>query len=183
MNNFGDNTEEVLPILRAYAIATSGGIQLPSRTYLDELAAILDTTVGRAREIADRYKRQVYRPVNFNLNQTKDLYLGMYNATLDVGRVLNLLEIKERVVGKGFGSQKFGDYTMKAVRMTLRYGRFKKSFEYTKEYGAKNLANIPASRVSSLELIIKIKIGEKIQGDSISIFNTGRGRLSGWYID
>lgn len=183
MNNFGENTEEVLPILRAYAIATSGGIQLPSRTYLDELSAILDTTIGGAREIANRYKSRVYRPVNFNLSQTKDLYLGMYNATLDVGRVLNLLEIKERIVGSGFNSQKMGDYTVKAVRMTLRYGRFKKAFEYTKEYGARNLANVPGSRISSLELIIKIKKGTKIQGASISIFNTGRVRLSGGYID
>lgn len=175
--------EEALPVLRAYAIATSGGIQLPSRTYLDELSVILDVSIRRAREIAEEYKRTTYRPANFNLRQSGDLYLGMYNATLDVGRVLNLLQLKERVVGHGFVPKKFGDYTMKAVRMTLRYGRFKKAFEYTKEYGAKNLANVSNSRVSSLELIVKIKKGAKVQGASISIFNTGRVRLSGGYID
>lgn len=175
--------EEVLPILRAYAISTSGGIQLPSRTYLDEISGTLDVTVRRAREIAEEYKKKVYRPVNFELRQSRELYLGMYNATLDVGKVLNLLQIKERVVGNGFNPQKFGEYTVKAVRMTLRYGRFKKAFEYTKEYGARNLTNVSNSRMSSLELIIKIKKGTKIQGASISIFNTGRVRLSGGYID
>jgi len=183
MNQFGENAEEVLPILRAYAIATSGGIQLPSRSYLEELAAVLDVTIPRARGIADDYKKKTYRPVNFNLRQTADLYLGMYNATLDIGRVVNLLQIKEKVVGAGFNPQKFGGYTLKAVRMSLRYGRFKKAFEYTREYGGKNLATVSGERISSLELIIKIKKGEKIQGASISIFNTGRVRFSGGYID
>ena len=183
MNQLGEDAEEVLPILRAYAIATSGGIQLPSRIYLDEVSGILDITIGRAREIAEEYKRRVYRPVNVNIRQSPDLYLGMYNATLDIGKVINLLQLKERIVGQGFAPVKFGDYTIKAVRMTLRYGRFKKAFEYTKEYGAKNLTNVSNDRVSSLELIIKIKKGTKIQGASLSIFNTGRVRLSGGYID
>ena len=184
MNQLNENTEEdALPVLRAYAIATSGGIQLPSRMYLDELSAILDVSIRRAREIAESYKKTNYRPVTFNLKQSGDLYLGMYNATMDTGRVLNLLQLKERVVGNGFTPKKFGPYTIKAVRMTLRYGRFKKAFEYTKEYGAKNLSNVSNDRVSSLELIIKIKKGSKVQGASVSIFNTGRVRLSGGYID
>jgi hypothetical protein len=183
MNQSNENAEDALPILRAYAIATSGGIQLPSRMYLDELADILDVSIRKAREIADNYKKTNYRPVNFNLKQSGDLYLGMYNATLDAGRVLNLLQLKERVVGNGFTPKRFGVYTIKAVRMTLRYGRFKKAFEYTKEYGARNLSNVSNDRVSSLELIVKIKKGSKIQGASVSIFNTGRVRLSGGYID
>jgi TATA-box binding protein (TBP) (component of TFIID and TFIIIB) len=183
MNQFGENADDVIPVLRSYAIATSGGIQLPSRVYLDELRAILDITLGRAREIAEEYKKKIYRSVNVNIRQSDGLYLGMYNATLDIGRVIDLLPIKERIIGMGFTSKKVGAYTIKAVRMTLRYGRFKKAFEYTKEYGGRNLSNVPTSKVSSLELIIKIKKGTKIQGASISIFNTGRVRLSSGYID
>jgi len=181
--NLGNDEEEVLPLLKAYAIATSGGIQLPSRTYLDEISAIMDVTLSRARALADEYKRRMFKPANFNLKQTDDLYLGMYNATLDLGRTVDVAELKKRVVEKGFQSKNIDVFTFKAIKMSTRYGKFKKAFEYNKEYGGRQVANVPNSKLSAIEFIVKVKKGNKIQGASFNIFNTGRVRFSGGYID
>lgn len=182
--NLGDDEEEVVPLLRAYSVATSGGIQLPSILYLDEIAAILNTTRASARNIATRYKRNVFRPANVNVRQSESVYYGLYNATLDLGRVINIGKLRDSVMEKGFKPLRVGDYVFKALKMTTRYGKFKKAFEYTKEYGAKVInSNVTNSQISSIEFIVKIKKGDKIQGASFNIFNTGRVRFSGGYID
>ena len=179
-----ENDEDITPLLRAYSIATSGGIQLPSRLYLDEIAAIMDISVQRAKKIADRYKKDVFRTANVNVRQSDRVYYGLYNAMLELGKTVNLGALRDRVIEQGFRPLIVGDYTFKAIRMTARYGRFKKAFEYTKEYGAKVInSNIKNSQISSIEFIVKIKKGNKIQGASFNIFNTGRVRFSGGYID
>jgi hypothetical protein len=181
--NLGNDEELILPLLRAYAISTSGGIQLPSRTYLDQIAAISNMTLRNARNLATEYKRNVFRPENFNLNQTDNLYLGMYNATLDYGRTVNLGKIRDYVVENGFDEEVVDVFTFKALKMSTRYGKFKKAFEYNKEYGGRKTANINNSKLSSIEFIVKIKKGRTVQGASFNIFNTGRVRFSGGYID
>ena len=181
--NLGNDEEIIRPLLRAYAIATSGGIQLPSRTYLNQIAAITDMSLTEVRELADEYKREEFKPENFNLNQTDDLYLGMYNATLDYGRTVNPAKVRDYVVEKGFKEEEVDGLTFKALKMSTRFGKFKKTFEYNKEYGGRKVANVNNSKLSSVELIVKIKKGQKIQGASFNVFNTGRVRFSGGYID
>jgi TATA-box binding protein (TBP) (component of TFIID and TFIIIB) len=178
----GENAEEVIPLLRAYSISSLKGIRLPSRTYLDEVSAVMDITLPRARELGETYKQRFFKPQNFELRQTQDLYLGMYNATLDIGNVINIGQLRDRITAEGLKSGKVSGITYKALRMTTRHGRFKKSTEYTEEYGKKNLENVSNSKLSSLELIIKIKKGGKVQGASFNIFNTGRVRFSGGYV-
>ena len=181
--NLGNDEEIIRPLLKAYAIATSGGIQLPSRTYLNQIAAITDMSLTEVRELADEYKREEFKPENFNLNQTDDLYLGMYNATLDYGRTVNPAKVRDYVVEKGFKEEEVDGLTFKALKMSTRFGKFKKTFEYNKEYGGRKVANVNNSKLSSVELIVKIKKGQKIQGASFNVFNTGRVRFSGGYID
>jgi hypothetical protein len=181
--NLGNDEEIIRPLLRAYAIATSGGIQLPSRTYLNQIAAITDMRLSEARELADEYKREEFKPENFNLNQTDDLYLGMYNATLDYGRTVNLAKLRDNVVEKGFKEEEVNGFTFKALKMSTRFGKFKKAYEYNKEYGGRKVANVNNSKLSSVEFIVKIKKGRKVQGASFNVFNTGRVRFSGGYVD
>jgi len=181
--NLGNDEELIRPLLRSYAISTSGGIQLPSRMYLDQIAAITDMTIANARNLAAEYKREEFKPGNFNLRQTDDLYLGMYNATLDYGKTLNIGKIRDYVVANGFEEEQVDVFTFKALKMSTRYGKFKKAFEYNKEYGGRKTANINNSKLSSIEFIVKIKKGREIQGASFNIYNTGRVRFSGGYID
>ena len=126
--NLGNDEEIIRPLLKAYAIATSGGIQLPSRTYLNQIAAITDMSLTEVRELADEYKREEFKPENFNLNQTDDLYLGMYNATLDYGRTVNPAKVRDYVVEKGFKEEEVDGLTFKALKMSTRFGKFKKTF-------------------------------------------------------
>lgn len=179
-----DDDEDITPLLRAYSIATSGGIQLPSRLYLDEIAAITGKSLKKARDTAEKYKRNVFRPANVNVRQSESVYYGLYNATLDLGKTINLGDVRDKVIEQGFRPLIVGEYTFKAIRMTARYGKFKKASEYTKEYGAKVInSNVKNNQISSIEFIVKIKKGTKIQGASFNIFNTGRVRFSGGYID
>lgn len=181
--NLGNDEELIRPLLRAYAIATSGGIQLPSRTYLDQIAAITNLSLSNVRELAKNYKEEEFETENFNLKQSDDLYLGMYNATTDYGRTVDLGKIRDYVVENGFEEEQVDVFTFKALKMSTRYGRFKKAFEFNKEYGARKTANVNNSKLSSIEFIVKIKKGRKVQGASFNIFNTGRIRFSGGYID
>ena len=172
---------EVEKVLQAYAIAKTKKIQLPTRLYLDELEALLDVTPARAREIGNSYS---YKPVNFELRQSEGLYLGMYNAVMDVGQTTSVANIRDSVKEKGLVEKEIGGLKFKPVKVTARYGRFKPTFVYTREYGAKNLnTNVPNSRLSALEFLIKISKGNKVQGASFTIFNSGRIRFSAGYID
>jgi TATA-box binding protein (TBP) (component of TFIID and TFIIIB) len=172
---------EVEKVLQAYAIAKTKKIQLPTRMYLDELEALLDVTPARAREIGNSYS---YKPVNFELRQSEGLYLGMYNAVMDVGQTTSIANIRDSVKEKGLVEKEIGGLKFKPVKVTARYGRFKPTFVYTREYGAKNLnTNVPNSRLSALEFLIKISKGNKVQGASFTIFNSGRIRFSAGYID
>jgi len=181
--NLGEDEEELRPILRAYAIATSGDIQLPTRTYLDEIVAISDLSLREARALAEEFKRREFKPENFQLRQSETLYLGMYNATLDTGKTVDLGKIRDFVKGTGFSQQDVNGVTFKALKMSTRYGKFKKAYEYNKEYGGRQIANIPDERLSSVEFIVKVKKGTKVQGASFNIFNTGRVRFSGGYVE
>ena len=171
-------------VLRAYAIAATRKINLPVRSYLDELEAILNVTPSRAREVAETYRRNTYRPTNFQLRQSEGLYLGMYNAVLDTGSPINIGKLRDEIKEKGMIEAIVGGITFKPVKVSTRFGRFKKTFEFTKEYGPKNLrTNVPNSRLSALEFLVKLKKGNKVQGASFTLFNTGRVRFSAGYLD
>lgn len=176
-----NDEEEVKALLKAYAISTSGGIQLPSRVYLDQITGILDIPLSRARTMAENYKKTEFKPSNTPVRVSENLMLGMYNATLDVGKTINIGKLRDNV--KEFEIKEINGLTFKAVEMTTRYGKFKKSSVYTKEYGMRKVANVPNKELSSLHFLVKITKGNKVQGASFSIFNTGRVRFSGGYMN
>lgn len=171
-------------ILKAYAIATSGGIQLPSRIYLREIADELNVSLTRARELAETYKRNKFKPSNTTIQISDALYLGMFNAVLDTKKTVNIANLRDRIVQNGFKEVQINGFKYKSVKMTTRFGKFKPASNYTKEYGLRKLApNVTNNSLSSIEFLIKISKGTKVQGASFSIFNTGLVRFSGGYID
>ena len=105
VKRFENNKNEqsvLLTLLRSYAIAEQKKIKLPSVTFLDEISGQLDVSRSRAKDIAEDFRRKHFKVSNFNLNKTESLYLGMYNATIDTGNVINLNEIKQKVQETGF---------------------------------------------------------------------------------
>ena len=176
-----NDEEEVNALLKAYAIATSGGIQLPSKVYLDQISGILDIPLSRVRTMAETYKKNKFKPSNITTRISQNISLGMYNAVLDIGKTINLGKLRDQV--NDFVSKEINGLKFKAVEMTTRYGKFKKASVFTKEYGMRKVANVSNKELSSLNFLIKISKGNKVQGASFSIFNTGRIRFSGGYID
>ena len=177
--NNKDEQKVLLTLLRAYAVAEEKKLKLPSVTFLDEISGQLDVSRSRAKDIADDFKRKHFKVSNFNLNKSESLYLGMYNATIDTGNVINLNEIKRKVQEDGFKEEEIDGFKIKAVKFNTRYGRFKKSFEYTQEYGSKNL--IQNKDASTAQFILKIQKGNEVQGASFNIYKTGRVRFSAGY--
>jgi hypothetical protein len=102
---------------------------------------------------------------------------------LDYGKTLNIGKLRDYVVANGFEEEQVDVFTFKALKMSTRYGKFKKAFEFNKEYGGRKTANVSNNKLSSLEFIVKIKKGRTVQGASFNIYNTGRVRFSGGYID
>lgn len=176
-----NDDEEVKALLKAYAISTSGGIQLPSRVYLDQITGILDIPLSKARTMAENYKKTEFKPSNTPVRVSQSVSLGMYNAGLDLGKTIKIGQIRDKV--SEFVPKEINGLTFKAVEMTTRYGKFKKASVYTREYGMRQVANVPNKDLSSLHFLVKISKGNKFQGASFSIFNTGRVRFSGGYMD
>ena len=179
VKNLENNLEEqkiLLLLFKAYSVAVQKKITLPTLSYVDEIAGSLDISRARAKDLADQYTRKYFKPPKFNLDQTASLYLGMYNATMDLGFPLDLDEIKDNVIDKGLVE----DGSIKAVKFVMGHGRFKKTFEYTNEYGAKswNANQTP----TYCQFLLKVSEGDKVQGASFNIYATGRIRFSGGYL-
>ena len=184
VSKYENNKDEqviLLTLLRAYAVALQKKIQLPATTFLDEISGMLDISRSRARDIGDEFVKKEFKIAKFDLKKTEELYLGMYNATLNTGSVIDLQAIKRRVENLGFIEDTIDGVTIKPVKMTMRYGRFKKSYEYTSEYGSKNINQNKEN--TTLQFILKLKKGNVTKGASFNIYKSGRIRFSGGYID
>ncbi len=179
--NNKDEQKVLLTLLRSYAVAEQKKIKLPSVTFLDEISGQLDISRSRAKDIANDFIRKHFRVSNFNLNKSETLYLGMYNATMDTGNVINVDAIKRKVNADGFVEETIDGIKIKAVKFTTRYGRFKKAFEYTQEYGPKNISN--KEDITTAQFILKLQKGNQVQGASFNIYKTGRIRFSGGYFE
>ncbi len=179
--NDRDEQKVLLTLLRSYAVAEQKKIKLPSVTFLDEISGQLDISRSRARDIANDYIKKHFKISNFNLNRSESLYLGMYNATMDSGNVINIDAIKRKVIEDGFIEETVDGIKIKAVKFTTRYGRFKKAFEYTQEYGPKNITN--KEDVTTAQFILKLQKGNRVQGASFNVYKTGRIRFSGGYFE
>ena len=102
--------------------------------------------------------------------------MGMFNAVIDTGGMVNIVDILKTVLQKGLVS----DDNIKVIKVSTVYGKFKKAFEVTQEYGEKVYAKIPPSKISSIEFILSNR-ANRTQGESFTIFKTGRIRFSGGY--
>jgi len=173
-------------LLQAYAIAqnASTGFIIPKVRILDVIAGNLNRTREEARTLAKNYITNTYLKINrkFKVHQPSDEYLGMYNATTDLDKSVNLSTIQKNVETNGLYSKVVNGYQIKAVKFATRYGRFQKSFEYTEEYGPRVLkSNAPS--LSGVEFILKISKGGVTKGASFTIYRTGRVRFSGGYVN
>jgi hypothetical protein len=177
--------------LEAYAIAkesqrVDNGLVLPSLMYIKDLAdergevdwkGLLPEATG--------YKKNTYDPkvarmrqIQLNLN---DLHYGLYNATVDTEKVIDMDRLMAKVIEKGLVQKTVQGLTFKVIKIESKYGGFKhKAFEYTREYGPKTFET--NKTISVVEFSIKVS-GSLIQGASFSIFNTGRVRFSAGYIE
>jgi hypothetical protein len=181
---YQNNKEEqriLLTLLRAYAVALQKKIKLPATTFLDEIAGLLDISRSRAKDIGDEFVKKEFKVTKFDLKKTEEIYLGMYNAKINTGSVINLENIKQRVENIGFIEDTIDGIKIKPVKMTMRYGRFQKSYEYTEEYGSKQLFKNKDNTL--LQFILKLQKGKVVKGASFSIHKSGRIRFSGGYFD
>ena len=178
-----DDVSEALSLFKSYAIGTSPGVQLPTGFYIKELSDITGLGVNEVRKIAADFKAKFFKPSNINISKRIAGYLGMYNATLDIGDLVDLMELKKKVDEKGLKEKTVDGYTIKGLKFTARYGRFKPVHQYTEEYGPKKLLNIPDSQISAVELTAKVKKDGIIQGASFTVFKSGKVRFSGGYTD
>lgn len=149
------------------------GLQLPRMIYIKALSDMLGVSRPQAEALSKQYKKDVFDPrVNFLKDfelEISDLRMGMFNAVVDTGDEIDLTDILRVVLRKGLVS----DNGMKVVKISTLYGKFKKGFEMTAEYGEKVFNRIPPSRISAVEFILT--------GASFTIFKTGRVRFSGGY--
>jgi hypothetical protein len=178
-----DDLKELTSLLKSYAIGTSPGVQLPTGVYLREIKDILTVSSVKAKDIAEEYKQKFFKPSDVNISRRSALYMGMYNAVLDLGDTVKLSDLKKKVEEKGLKVDTVNGYNIKGLKFTARYGRFKPVYQYTEEYGPRNLKNIPDSQVSAVEFTARVKKGSTAQGASFTIFKSGRVRFSGGYLE
>lgn len=165
-------------LLRGTSIGRKGDLELPSLRYLKDYIVLSEKTREQALRDVETYKQNVFNP---RVRQLKDvpikfskLSLGMFNAVIDTGSVVDVARLLEGVLRKGLVSEN----NIKCVKISTLYGKFQKSFEITKEYGERVFKKISPRQLIGMEFILKI--GNK--GGSFTIFKTGRVRFSGSYV-
>ena len=170
--------QDLLNLLRAYAISKKSNIQLPSVRILDEIGGMLDITRSRAKDIADRYVLNFFKEPAFDLQISAPTRLGMFNATADTGDVLDLDPLKQILEVVGFEEQSKNGYKVVATNAIGSNKRFKKLFEYTREYGMKTFSN---EKPTNIQFKLKVTKGDETQGATVNLYYTGRIRFSGGY--
>ena len=156
------------------------GLKLPRMVYVKTLADMLGASRQQADALAKQYKKDVFDPrVNFLKDfdlDISELRMGMFNGVIDTGDMVNIVDILKNVLQKGLVSED----NIKVIKVSTVYGKFKKAFEVTQEYGEKVYAKIPPSKISSIEFILSNR-ANRTQGASFTVFKTGRVRFSGGY--
>lgn len=165
-------------LLRGAAIGRGSVFQLPGKRYLDDYGVLADKTRDETLRNFETYKRDVFEPRIRALKtvpiQFSPLVLGMFNGTLDTEDVIEIPLVLVEVLQKGLVSKD----GVKCVKVATIYGKFKKAFEYTEEYGDKVFEKVPPSKLSAIEFTLKVGG----TGASVTLFKTGRIRFSGGYI-
>ena len=166
---------------KTHTTNNSAGFNLPGG-YIQTIIQLQEKLNNRraALALARGYKYPAYNS-NFKVQPSEAVYLGMYNATADLGDSIELAPITAKVKKDGLISKTIDGYQIKAVKYTTRYGRFQTSFEYTEEYGSRAIVN-NAPEPSGVEFILKITKGGVTKGASFTIFGSGRIRFSGGYV-
>ena len=180
-----NNKEEqqvLLTLLRAYAVASKKKLNLPSVTFLDEISGQLGISRSKARDLGEEFIKNHFKISNFNFKATESLYLGMYNASSDTGSVADLNAVKNNVIEKGFIEDTIRGFKVKPVKFNMLYGKFKKSFEFTQEYGPQNF-NSSKRNNTNVQFILKLTKGNETKGASFNIYESGRVRFSGGYLE
>ena len=183
VKNFENNKTEqkiLLNLLRAYAVAKKGNFSLPSVSILDEISGQLDISRQKAREIGDRFIQKFSRTPAFKLEMSKNIHLGMFNATAELDFLVNINnDILNAMEFEGFQEKNInGGYKIYPTNAIGYNKRFKKLFEYTNEYGLKTFSD---EKPSNIQFKLKITKGNVTQGATVNIFHTGRIRFSGGY--
>lgn len=170
-----NNREDVEQFMKCYAMGRKGVLQCPVRYYLEQIEGYANMPLQSIRRIADEYS-SAYRVESFKLNQPEGMYMGMYNATVNTGSLIDIISIRDKVIRDGFIRKNMNGLTIIPVKIIVRKSRFQPMFEYTNEYGAKNInAN---GRPMSIDFTLKIQRGDRVVGASFSIFAKGRVRFS-----
>ena len=86
-------------LLRGASIGRSDGFELPSRLYLKDYMTLENKTKSQGLSDLEKYKKDVFDPKVRELRtkqlKISPLSLGMFNATIDTGSVIDIIEILE----------------------------------------------------------------------------------------
>lgn len=171
-----NNRIDVEPFLKCYAISKMDKFKCPERHYLEQIEGFSNMNVRSIRSIADEY-RKTYKVDQFVLSQNEDAYLGMFNATITTGKLININEIKEKVIRDGLIKRTIKGVTITPVKVIIRRNKFVPMWEHTSEYGSKNLNK--NGKAMSIDFILRLEHNGIVKGASFSIFSKGRVRFSG----
>ena len=166
---------DVKLLLDAMAASRLGRIKGQFRTIIDELVGVTGKDQRSIERISREYDR-TYQVRPFEFRQDADLYLGMYNATVTGSRVINISDIKDKVVDKGLVTQTVRGVKVAPVEVVVRTTRFKPVWKYTTEYGVQKLGD---GQPMVIEFKFKLSKESREGGATFSIFAKGRGRFSG----
>lgn len=164
--------------LRGICIADEKKLKLPRKLYLDALMEVANVRRPSAEALVKTYKENVYDKrkaelETLNLN-VSPLRMGLFNAVIDTEKTIDMKQLLIKILDKKLVNEN----DIKVLKVSTIYGKFKKAFEMTQEYGEKVYKKIRPSEMSSIEFILKV--GNT--GASFTIFKTGRVRFSGGYV-
>lgn len=154
--------------------------ELPSLVYIRTLSEETGKPFNSLREKAletleKDYKPKVQEIKGKDFNQS-DVYYGMYNAVIDLDRMIDIQPILDRVILDDFGDETISGVKFSLLKVVGRRGKFVDLFELTSEYGFKKKSD---GSPNSLDFTIRMNDS---QGASVTIFSSGRIRFSGGYL-
>lgn len=169
-------------LIKCFCMAktASSKFELPSLVYIrtlsDETGKPFNSLRDKALETLEKdFKPKVREIKGTPLNQS-DIYYGMYNAVVDLDRMIDMQTILDKVILDDFEDETISGINYSLLKVTGRRGKFVDLFELTSEYGFKK-----KSDGSPNSLDFTIRMGNE-QGASVTIFSSGRIRFSGGYL-
>ena len=155
---------------------------------LTTLGVNVDYTLGLLTDIM-REMETAARPVtpkkpNTPKNEFEHtkLKMTMFNAVVESSsQNISLVDDVVIKAGPPYTKKTYSNgYSVEVLKVTMRGGRFKKLAEFSKEYV---LANNLESKISSVDFNVRISNGTQTNGVSVTIYENGKIRLSGGYLD